>query len=64
MITADDLIRMKNEEHDMFGNVYNFILLDIENFLVSKSDPKGRILSRYDNLDKKAKLMVLLQSFF
>ncbi|HGI6513284.1 TPA: hypothetical protein ACJUE4_003221 [Listeria monocytogenes] len=62
MITADVLVQSKSESHDMFGDGYRYILADIENLLVGKSDPEGRIKSRYGKeLDHKAKLMIVHQ---
>lgn len=64
MITADDLVKMKTQKHNTFEDSYTATILDIENFLVSKSNPKERILLRYgDLLDEKAKLMIVHQFF-
>ncbi|MDT2850192.1 hypothetical protein P7H60_13640 [Vagococcus carniphilus] len=64
MVTADNLIKMKKQNHDVFGDLYTATILDIENFLVSKSDAERRINLRYGKmLDEKAKLMIVHQFF-
>lgn len=61
MITPDDLVKYKSESHNIFASYYEFILIDIQNDLRSKTDYKNRILAKYGEFDEKARIMIVRQ---
>ncbi|MCY7576688.1 hypothetical protein [Bacillus pumilus] len=60
-ITIDQLIKMKEQKANPFGTRYNFLIMNIENDLLSKSDGEARVKSLLADYEDKAKLFIVHQ---
>ncbi|WP_367912946.1 hypothetical protein [Bacillus pumilus] len=60
-ITIDQLIEMKEQKMIPFGTRYNFLIMNIENDLLSKSDGEARVKNLLADYEDKAKLFIVYQ---
>lgn len=60
-ITIDQLIEMKEQKATPFGTRYNFLIMNIENDLLSKFDGEARVKSLLADYEDKAKLFIVFQ---
>jgi hypothetical protein len=60
-ITIDQLIEMKEQKMIPFGNRYEFLIMKIEDDLLSKFDGEERVKSDLKDYEYKAKLFIVHQ---
>lgn len=61
MFTIDDLIALKEDDHDIFETGYQFVFMNIQNLIVSKLDGEKRAADFIKNYDNDALALVYFQ---
>lgn len=64
MNTIDDIVIMKKEKQIPFGNQFRWLIMEIENNLISKSNGQERVKDLLNDYDEKAKLFIVRQFFY
>ncbi|SHJ80002.1 hypothetical protein SAMN02745751_03404 [Dethiosulfatibacter aminovorans DSM 17477] len=62
-MTINDVIAMKQEKNVPFGNQYRWLILTIENDLISKTDGENRVRQLLAEYDYEARLFIVHQFF-
>ncbi len=59
MKTANDIITLKNQTTQLFGNGYSFLINRFANYYISKSDGKHRIVNELKEWDEEARQIII-----
>ena len=59
MKTIENIEIMKNKKTSVFGNAYNYLIEQLSNYYISKSDGKLRIKNELKNWDVSAQRIIL-----
>lgn len=59
MKTISDLENMKSRPSTILGNAYEFLIGQLEDYYISKSDGKERIVNELKNWDKETQTIIV-----